>query len=281
MLYAMNKPLIKNAPKNAIKKSKPTWRYPASCRQVAVCHLGEIGYQKAWDLQEALCQRLVTRKLQRREKNTQQSMNGSHYLLLCYHPPVITLGRKAKAAHVLADRNRLAAEGVELFAVNRGGDVTYHGPGQLVVYPILDLDFFYHDIHRLLRDLETVVINTLAQYGVIGQRLTNHTGVWVEQQGRINKIAAMGLRCSHWVSMHGLAFNVQTELTHFSKIVPCGIAADQHGIVSLHQLVQEPLDLVQVEQQVLTAMVRVFDMQLCSLYPKVCSAEDLLAQKRE
>lgn len=175
------------------------------------------------------------------------------YLVLVEHdPPVITLGRGAQAAHLVATRERLAAEGIEVHESSRGGDVTYHGPGQLVGYPILRLDLHGRDVHRYLRDLEEVLIRTLARFGVEGTRAEGLTGVWVGPQ----KVAAIGVAVSRWVTYHGFALNICTNLAHFDLIVPCGLR--KVGVTSLDRLLGRPVSVDEVKPRAIECMVEVF-----------------------
>jgi lipoyl(octanoyl) transferase len=178
-------------------------------------------------------------------------------LLLLEHPPVITLGVKVRddRSNVLASPRALAAEGVELFETGRGGDVTYHGPGQLVGYPVIDLRPDRCDVHRYVRDLEQVMIEAAATFGVTAARVTGLTGAWVGS----NKLAAIGVRISRWITSHGFAFNVTTNLSHFNYIVPCGIA--DKGVTSLGHVLGEPVPMATVEQAVIKAFGRVFDRE--------------------
>lgn len=199
-----------------------------SSNQIAVCRLGSVDYVEAWDLQKRLQARLVANK---RSDNPETL---DHVLLLLEHPPVFTLGKSGDRAHLLATDAELRAEGAEFVQIDRGGDITYHGPGQLVGYPILDLDRYYTDIHRYLRDLEEAIIGVCEHFGVATDRVEGRTGVWVTTPpGSERKICAMGIRCSRWVTMHGFALNVDTNPQHFEMIVPCGIA--DRGVTSLVQ----------------------------------------------
>jgi len=194
--------------------------------RVVACDLGMVPYGDAWKLQARLQQRIVAGK-------RGEAPAAPHVLLLVEHPPVVTLGKSGDARNVLLDEHALARRGIELYHVDRGGDVTYHGPGQVVAYPILDLGRFFTDIHRYLRELEEVVIGVCSDYGIPAGRVEGRTGVWIgpDQAGPERKVCAMGIRASRWVTMHGLALNVATELSHFDVIVPCGIA--DRGVTSL------------------------------------------------
>ena len=199
-------------------------------RLVHLRHLGRIGYAEAWDLQERLLASNVEAKtswhrLPEEHRPAAPGPATVHHLLLCEHPPVYTLGKSGKVEHLLLREEEMAARGVTFHRTNRGGDITFHGPGQLVGYPILDLDRLHPDIGRYLRDLEEVVIRVLATYGLRGERSAGETGVWLEAEvpGRARKICAMGVRCSRWITMHGFGLNVAPDLSGFAAITPCGI----------------------------------------------------------
>jgi lipoyl(octanoyl) transferase len=181
--------------------------------------LGERSYRDVWDYQESLLQANVALKQAGKAEETR------HHLLFVTHPPVYTLGKSGDPQHILISEAERAARSIEYFHTNRGGDITFHGPGQLVVYPILDLEKFERDIGKYLRNLEEVVIRLLADYGLVGERSEGETGVWLDPLIPIKarKICAIGVRCSRWISMHGLALNVHTDLNYFRHIVPCGI----------------------------------------------------------
>jgi len=195
--------------------------------ELVVCYLGRVDYGPARRLQQAVQERLIEAKRQ----SPPEAL--PHVLLLLEHPPVYTLGKSADEDNVLASEERLTALGAEVHHVGRGGDVTFHGPGQLVGYPLLDLDRLFTDLGRYMRTLEEVIIRVCAEYGVTGTRVDGRTGVWVgpDARGPERKICAMGVRCSRWVTMHGFALNVTTDLSYFDHIVPCGIA--DRGVTSL------------------------------------------------
>ncbi|RYY30803.1 MAG: lipoyl(octanoyl) transferase LipB [Chitinophagaceae bacterium] len=188
-----------------------------SGQQVYFEDLGEISYKSAWDYQEEL----LSRNVQAKKDGTLTS----NHLLFLEHPLVYTIGKSGHEENILiSDQDRIA-KGIEYYKANRGGDITFHGPGQLVGYPILDLEKFYTDIGKYLRNLEEVVIDTMAVYGLKGERSKGETGVWIDPgvPGLERKICAMGVRCSRWITMHGFAFNVNTDLSYFDYIIPCGI----------------------------------------------------------
>ena len=213
-------------------------------RAVAVCDLGQVPYTPTWELQHALQQRLITAK-----RHT-PAVALRHVLLLLEHPPVYTLGRNGDASHLLLSEERLRARGATFVPIDRGGDITYHGPGQLVGYPLLDLDRFFTDMHRYLRQLEEVIIRTCADFGLRAGRVEGRTGVWIgpDTHGPERKICAMGIRCSRWVTMHGFAFNVNTDLSFFDHIVPCGIR--DRGVTSLAAELGAPVNPTRVQARV-------------------------------
>ena len=216
--------------------------------------LGTLEYRLAWDLQEQLMQQTLARKA--------AGEATSHHLLFVEHPPVYTLGKSGKMEHVLMDREEMEQRQIGFYQSNRGGDITYHGPGQIVGYPIFDLECFYTDIGRYLRELEEVIILTLADYGVKGQRSKGETGVWLEpdQPAKARKICAMGVRCSRWVTMHGFALNVHPDLSYFDNIIPCGIA--NKSVTSLARETGTTLQMAAVKQTLLTHFGTVFGIHI-------------------
>lgn len=216
--------------------------------------LGLFEYQDAWNLQEQLLQQSIAEK-----SNGQLPL---HHLLFVEHPPVYTLGKSGKKEHVLIDEKEMKDRQIAFFQTNRGGDITYHGPGQLVGYPIFDLEQFYRDIGRYLRELEEVIILTLQEYGLKGERSAGETGVWLDPEikGRARKICAMGVRCSRWVTMHGFALNVSNDLSYFNHIVPCGIP--DKTVTSLEKEIGQSLLLGDVKQKVLQNISRVFGVEI-------------------
>lgn len=226
--------------------------------------LGEMDYQLAWDYQEKLLQENVRRKSQ--VYNLQpEGVAGNlahlpteHYLLFVEHPPVYTLGKSGKKENVLLDDEEMKQRNIQFFNTNRGGDITFHGPHQVVGYPILDLEKFYTDIGKYLRNLEEVIILTLAEYGIKGDRSAGETGVWIEPGivGQERKICAIGVRCSRWVTMHGFAFNVNTDLAYFNHIIPCGIVDKQ--VTSLEKELGTKADMEEVKQKIKKNFEKVF-----------------------
>ncbi len=221
--------------------------------QVVYRNLGLISYREAWAYQEQLLRELVDRKLSNRKliEEGRPAREQSHFLLFCEHPPVYTLGKSGSEANLLLDEAALAKQGFEFFRINRGGDITYHGPGQIVGYPIFDLDCFFTDVHRYVRYLEEAVIRTLAEYGIRGGREQGYTGVWLEAGNGLpkRKICAIGVHLSRWVTMHGFAFNVNTQLEHFKNIVPCGIADADKDVTSMQRELERAFDMEEVREK--------------------------------
>lgn len=214
-------------------------------------------YQEAWDLQEHLMAHTASVKLGNRNRPEQEREQTPNYLLFCEHPHVYTLGKSGDASHLLMQESFLHTIGATFYKTNRGGDITYHGPGQLVGYPIFDLENFFTDIHLYLRMLEESIIRTCADYGLTAGRIEGLTGVWINPDSEDpRKICALGVKASRWISMHGFAFNVQPDLSYFSHIVPCGIATK--GVTSLSQEVGRTIHLDEVKPQVLAHLQDLF-----------------------
>jgi lipoyl(octanoyl) transferase len=232
-------------------------------QSVSYRELGLISYKEAWDLQEALFQETISIKIDNRSATPATQHDTQHQLLLCEHPPVVTLGKNANINNLLIPEN--GSNGVEVFHINRGGDVTFHGPGQLVGYPILDLDRIYTDIGRYLRDLEECIIQVLADYQLKGERLPGATGVWLDSENpyRARKICAMGIRCSRWVTMHGFAFNINTNLDYFNLIIPCGIS--DKAVTSLEKELGRQVDMQEIRERFLGHFSRIFNLQIIPL----------------
>lgn len=223
--------------------------------------LGLIAYKEAWDLQEALLANTSSIKLGNREKSDSDKRLTPNVLLFCEHPHVYTLGKSGDISHLLMQEEFLSSIGASFFKINRGGDITYHGPGQLVGYPIFDLENFFTDIHLYLRMLEEAIILTCSDYGLTAGRINGLTGVWIDPEAEnTRKICAFGVKASRWISMHGFAFNVNTDLTYFSHIVPCGIATK--GVTSLSKELGQPIDEHVVKDKVLGHLSRLFQFEL-------------------
>ena len=224
--------------------------------------LGSMDYQEAWTYQEKLFADIVAQKIQNRNLPEDQQAITPNYLLFVEHPHVYTLGKSGKPEHLLLDEAGLVSHQATYYKINRGGDITYHGPGQLVGYPILDLDHFFTDIHRYLRYLEEAIILTLAEYGVPAGRIEGLTGVWLDHDTLKNprKICALGVKSSRWVTMHGFAFNVNVDLSYFGHIVPCGI--DDKAVTSLHLELGRQVDVQEVKEKVKKHLATLFEMNL-------------------
>lgn len=216
-------------------------------------------YDEAWQYQDGLFQQVIARKVVNRDLPPDEQQFTGNYFLFCEHPPVFTLGKSGEEEHLLLNNDGLAQQGIQYYKVNRGGDITHHGPGQIVGYPILDLDHFFTDIHKYLRLLEETIILTLADYGIAAGRLPSATGVWLDADvpGRARKICAMGIRCSRWVTMHGFALNVNNNLDYFNHIIPCGIG--DKGVTSLQQELGHPVDMDEVKGRIKGHFLGLFD----------------------
>lgn len=223
-------------------------------------------YQEAWNLQTELQQASIAHKLALRklEEAARAEQQRKHHLLFCEHPHVYTLGKSGSADHLLLNELGLKEKGVTFFKINRGGDITYHGPGQIVGYPIFDLDGFFTDVHKYVRFIEEAVIRTLGDYGLAGKRIKGFTGVWLEaSEGQPKrKICAIGVHLSRWVSMHGFAFNINTDLKYFDYIVPCGITDKDKVVTSLERELGTTIDLEEVKQRLKGHFAELFDFEL-------------------
>jgi lipoyl(octanoyl) transferase len=225
-------------------------------KTIKIIDLGHKSYSESLEVQENYFNGTIS--LKRSNRKTDNPQPTHNYLLWVEHPPVFTLGKSGKMEHLLVDKMALAEKGIEFYQTNRGGDITFHGPGQLVVYPIFDLDNFFTDIHKYLRFLEEAVIETLKEYGLNGSRSQGETGVWLEVGTPFaRKICAMGVRASRWVTMHGLAFNINTDLSYFDHIVPCGIQGK--GVTSLSKELGREIGLEEVKEKLKTHLGRLFE----------------------
>jgi lipoyl(octanoyl) transferase len=234
--------------------------------EVIVRDLGNMRYKEAWELQESLLQEGLRIKGEARGRGVSDpfQLPTANYLLFVEHPPVYTLGKSGSMENVLISEEDRASKGIEFYPTNRGGDITFHGPGQIVGYPILDLEKWYTDIGKYLRNLEEVIIRVMAHYGLKGDRSKGETGVWLDPdvKGRERKICAMGVRCSRWITMHGFAFNVNTDLDYFDHIVPCGIQDKQ--VTSLEKELGYKLEMDQVKQLIIRNFSEVFECEMVS-----------------
>lgn len=227
--------------------------------------LGIVEYKAAWDYQEDLLRQNVEVKTEARKSGTDANageLPTKHYLLFCEHPPVYTLGKSGDISNVLLSPAQLLEKKISFFHTNRGGDITFHGPQQIVGYPILDLEKFTTDIGLYLRNIEEVIIQTIAEYGIKGERSKGETGVWIEPgvPGKERKICAIGVRCSRWVTMHGFALNVNTDLNYFHFIIPCGIQNKQ--VTSIKKELGSQLDYEEVKKKLKQHFEKIFQVQL-------------------
>ncbi|PYF76022.1 lipoyl(octanoyl) transferase [Pedobacter nutrimenti] len=228
-------------------------------KKVQYADWGLVDYKQAWEQQEEIFNQIVALKIENRTKGLDQQT--SNVLVFCEHPHVYTLGKSGLPENLLLDERGLEEKQASYYKINRGGDITYHGPGQIVGYPILDLDNFFTDIHLYLRTLEEAVILTLKDYGIQAGRYPGYTGVWLDADNdKARKICAMGVRCSRWVTMHGFAFNVNTDLDYFKNIVPCGI--DDKDVTSMkRELGYEP-DQQEVKLKLREHLATLFEMEI-------------------
>ncbi len=225
--------------------------------------IGQMDYAAAWDFQTVLHRNLVDKKL-----NNKHLPPGSypqeHQLLLVEHPPVYTLGKSGSMDHLLLSEEEMTQRGIQFFPINRGGDITFHGPGQIVGYPILDLDCFFTDVHRYVRSIEEIMIRTLAEYDIEAMRIPDYTGVWIAGKDGVSfrKICAIGVHLSRWVTLHGWAFNVNTPLEYFDYIVPCGINDADKSVTSLAKELGRPVDMQEVKNKIKRHFAEVFECVL-------------------
>jgi lipoyl(octanoyl) transferase len=224
--------------------------------------LGVMGYTEAWEYQEQLLRQNVDIKTRYYAAKDKRRNSTTNYLLFVEHPPVYTLGKTGHEENILLAEHELEERGIDFIKTNRGGDITFHGPQQIVGYPILDLEKFGTDIGKYLRNLEEIIIRTLSDFGIQGGRSSGETGVWLEAGtvGKERKIAAFGVRCSRWITMHGFAFNVNTDLTYFDGIIPCGIKNKQ--VTSLARELGREINLSEVKAKIKTHFEEVFEAEL-------------------
>ncbi|KAA0990695.1 lipoyl(octanoyl) transferase LipB [Dyadobacter aurulentus] len=234
-------------------------------KQVNFRNLGLIDYQEAWDYQEKIFAETLALKTQNRTLSDAEKVLTPNYLLFCQHPHVYTLGKSGKPEHLLLSAEDLTVKQAKYYKINRGGDITYHGPGQLVGYPILDLDNFFTDIHLYMRTLEEAIIRTLADYQIDAGRIKGLTGVWLDHEAQLNprKICALGVKASRWVTMHGFALNVNTNLSYFGNIVPCGI--DDKAVTSMAAELGAEVEMNDLSKVLKAHLADLFQMELKDL----------------
>lgn len=230
-------------------------------QQVIVKDLGRIAYADALEVQRDLMGELVELKKNNRARIIAERLVPNHYLLFCEHDPVITLGRTGNEQNLLVNAEQLEEEEISFYKTNRGGDITFHGPGQIVGYPIFDLEFFFTDVHKYVRYIEEGVIRTLEAFNILGKRVEGYTGVWLNATNKRpeRKICAIGIHLSRWISMHGFAFNVNTDLRFFDKIIPCGISNETREVTSLAKELGYQVDLIEVKKILLDHYASLFE----------------------
>jgi lipoyl(octanoyl) transferase len=228
-------------------------------KKVSFKDLGLIDYKQCWDFQEELFAEILAVKSSNRKEN--KTISTKNHLIFCEHPHVYTLGKSGDEKNLLVNEDYLKSRGATFHKINRGGDITYHGPGQIVGYPIIDLDNFFTDIHKYLRFLEEAVILTLKEYGLASERSPGETGVWFDiGTSKARKICALGVKSSRWVTMHGFAFNVNSDLSYFGNIIPCGIT--DKSVTSLQKELGKELDMDEVRNKLKTHLVELFEMEI-------------------
>jgi len=230
-------------------------------RKVIFRDLGIIDFKECWDYQEKLFNEIIQQKIVNRSLPIDKQIPTKNYLLFVEHPHVYTLGKSGDEKNLLLNKNQLLEKKSTYYKINRGGDITYHGPGQLVAYPILDLDNFFTDIHKYLRFLEETIIITLRDYGIESARSKGETGVWLEAENpfKARKICAMGVRCSRWVTMHGWGFNVNSNLDYFKNIIPCGI--HNKAVTSLQNEMGYAIDMPIIKKKLKKNFAELFDAE--------------------
>jgi lipoyl(octanoyl) transferase len=223
--------------------------------------LGLMDYKACWNYQEKLFNETVNLKISNRDLPEEKQIPTKNYLLFVEHPHVYTLGKSGDEKNLLLNEKQLSDKNANYYKINRGGDITYHGPGQLVAYPILDLDNFFTDIHKYLRLLEETIILTLKEYGVESGRSKGETGVWLDAEDKFKarKICAMGVRCSRWVTMHGWGFNVNSDLNYFNNIIPCGI--NDKSVTSLNKEIGRDVDMTEIKEKLKKNFVELFQAE--------------------
>jgi lipoyl(octanoyl) transferase len=231
-------------------------------KQTQFIDLGLIDYQKAWDCQTDLFNKILAVKSENRNQPDNEQRTTNNYLLFCEHPHVFTIGKSGDEKNLVIPLSNLSSIGASYHQINRGGDITYHGPGQIVAYPVIDLENFFTDIHQYMRTLEESVILTLKEFNIDAGRIKGMTGVWldVDDERKARKICAMGVKTSRWVTMHGLAMNVNTDLNYFNHIVPCGI--QDKSVTSLKKELNSDQDMEKVKQVLKQKIASQFEMQL-------------------
>lgn len=234
-------------------------------QKVKVQDLGRIDYKKAWDYQQSLNDALVqAKRTNRKEPDVSKHILPEHHFLFCEHHPVYTLGKSGKMDHLLLNEEQLTTKGIQFYKINRGGDITFHGLGQVVGYPILDLEHFFTDVHKYVRFLEEAVIRTLAEYGIDAGRIAGLSGVWLEQNDFFpkRKICAIGVHLSRWCTLHGFALNVNTDLNYFRNIIPCGIQDEDKTVTTMQFELQKEVDMEEVKSKLIHHFADLFQFEI-------------------
>ena len=214
-------------------------------KKIILRDIGKSSFSDAWDYQEDIFKKIIDQKIKNR--SNENKMETNNFLIITEHDPVYTIGKSGDISNLLLNDDEMKTQGIEFYKINRGGDITYHGPGQIMGYPIIDLDNFFTDINLYLRKLEEVIINTLESYDLEGFTIKGETGVWVkDNNGLSKKVCAFGIRASRWVTMHGFSFNVNPELNHFKNIIPCGIT--DKGVTSVSELKKRNIEMNEIKQ---------------------------------
>ena len=227
--------------------------------EILVKDLGVLSYDKSWEYQKRIFDNIVSQKINNR--TLKKKIKTENYLLIVEHKPIYTIGKSGEISNLLLDDQELKLKGIDFREINRGGDITFHGLGQIVGYPILDLDNFFTDIGLYLRTLEEVIISTISFYGIKGFRIDGETGVWVKDESNsLKKICAFGIKASRWVTMHGFALNVNTDLTYFDNIVPCGIS--DKGVTSLQEILNQKIAIKTVKEKLYENIAKLFNAEL-------------------
>ena len=234
--------------------------------EVKYSEIKNQSYAKVWEMQKSLMAELINNKLMWRDlpEEIRATKKQIHHLILCEHYPVYTLGKSGTTDHLLLNEEQLESKGIEYFKINRGGDITYHGPGQITGYLIFDLEEFFTDVHRFVRTIEEAIIRTLAHFGIIGERIPGYTGVWIKAAApgeKNRKICAIGVHMSRWVSMHGFALNVNTDLQYFDNIIPCGINDADKDVTSIQKEKSQTVNISEVKNVLKSSFLTEFNFE--------------------
>jgi len=227
-------------------------------KKIILKDIGRTSFSDAWEFQEDVFQKIIDQKVQNRA--LEKKIETNNYLIFTEHNPVYTIGKSGDMSNLLLSANQLKDKEIEFFKINRGGDITFHGPGQIMGYPILDLDNFFTDINIYLRSLENTIIDTLRLYDISGFTIKGETGVWVNKDEKLKKICAFGIRASRWVTMHGFSLNVNTDLDKFNYIIPCGIT--DKGVTSISEIKNEIIDIDKLKERIIESFAKNFKAEI-------------------